>query len=130
MRVLYTFWGKVKKGKQRGKDLGFPTANLTLHKKIPEGIYAAKVSIRSIGVKPGIVWYPAATFIGSAKTFGETKVHAESYILDFDQNIYGKWISVTLLKKIRENKKFDSEKTLIEQMKKDISDTKTYFSAV
>src|SRR5690242_18731678 len=98
MKILYAFWGKIKKGKQRGKSLGFPTANIALHKQIPEGIYASTVIVQNKK-------YIAATFIGSAKTFGEKEYQAECYILDFNQNIYNKWVSIRLLKKIRENKK-------------------------
>lgn len=109
---MYRFWGKVRKNKQRGKKLGFPTANINLTKNIPEGIYVSYAKI-------GIFIYPALTFIGTAKTFNEKTFHAETYILDFKQDIYGKWISVNLLRKIRDNKKFDSAEELIKQMKKD-----------
>ncbi|MDP3758687.1 MAG: riboflavin kinase, partial [Candidatus Daviesbacteria bacterium] len=63
------------------------------------------------------------------KTFNEKKFQAETYILNFNQNIYGKWISVKLLKKIRNNKKFNSAKELIVQMKKDKAVTEKYFRA-
>src|SRR6266576_2532672 len=101
MKQLYIFWGKVIAGQKRGKKLGFPTANVRLHKK-----------------------YTAATFIGSAKTFGETEYKAETYILNFNQNLYGKWITIRLFKKLRDNKKFDSEKALVLQMKEDINKVK------
>ncbi|MDO8573784.1 MAG: riboflavin kinase [Candidatus Daviesbacteria bacterium] len=117
----YNFWGKVRKHNQRGKQLGFPTANVNLTKNIPEGIYISKTKIqRQI--------YPSLTFIGTAKTFNEKKFHAETYILDFNQNIYGKWISVKLFKKIRNNKKFNSAKDLIAQMQKDLQEARKYFS--
>ena len=45
MKTLFILRGKVKKGKSRGKFLGFPTANINLHKKIPEGIYASIVKL-------------------------------------------------------------------------------------
>nr|MBI5455501.1 riboflavin kinase [Candidatus Levybacteria bacterium] len=121
MKTLFMFWGKVKKGKERGKLLGFPTANVTLHKKISEGIYASSVTIEE-------KTYFAATFIGSAKTFNEKDYKAESYILNFNKNIYGKWIGIKLFKKIRDNKKFKSEKELIIQMKQDILDIKKFFN--
>lgn len=120
MKSLITFWGKVKRGKGRGKQLGFPTANIPLHKHIPEGVYTSKVSIA------GKV-YPAATFVGSAKTFGEKEYQAESYILDFNKNIYGKWITVKLFKKLRGNKKFDSQSALVEAIKQDILIARKFF---
>lgn len=117
---MYKFWGKVRRHNQRGKKLGFPTANVNLNKIIPEGIYISKAKVNNLV-------YPALTFIGTVKTFGETKFHSETYILDFNQNIYGKWISVELVKKIRDNKKFSSRKRLIKQMKKDEQAAIKYF---
>ena len=114
------FWGKVKKYNQRGKKLGFPTANVALRKNIPEGIY---VSWTKLSNKQ----YPSLTFIGKAKTFDETRFHAETYILDFNKNIYGKWISVELIKKIRQNKKFNSVEDLIKEMKKDEQIARKHF---
>lgn len=114
------FWGKVRRHNQRGKKLGFPTANINLTKKIPEGIYISKTKLEN---KP----YPSLTFIGTAKTFGEIRFHAETYILDFNQDIFDKWISVKLIKKIRDNKRFDSAEALIKQMKKDEQEARKYF---
>ena len=120
MDRVYTFWGKVQAGAKRGRALGFPTANIPLHKQIPEGVYISEITIKN-------KIYPAATFIGSAKTFGEKDYKSETYILDFNQNIYGEWISIKLVKKIRGNKKFAGEKDLVEQMKKDSKEVKNYF---
>lgn len=118
---MYKFWGKVKKNNQRGKSLGFPTANINLNKTIPEGIYISRTKLA------GKV-YPSLTFIGRAKTFNETKYQAETYIFDFNQNIYHQWISVKLIKKIRENKKFNSSEDLMAQMKKDEIVARKYFT--
>ncbi len=114
------FWGKVRKANQRGKTLGFPTANINLNKKNPEGIYISQTKLA------GKV-YPSITFIGKAKTFNEIKFQSETYILDFDKNIYDNWITVKILKKIRENKKFNSAKDLISQMKNDEIVARDYF---
>ncbi len=115
------FWGKVRSNNKRGRVLGFPTANLNLSRKIPEGIYISKIKIDNND-------YKSLTFIGAAKTFNEKKYKAETYILDFNQNIYDKWISIELIKKIRENKKFDSLEELIIQMKKDEEAARKYFA--
>ena len=114
------FWGIVKRHNRRGKSLGFPTANIKLHKEILEGIYISKTKI-------GNTFYPSVTFIGAPKTFNEKKVHAESYILDFKKDIYNRWITIELIKKIRENKKFNSANDLIKQMKKDEQVARNYF---
>lgn len=117
---MFKFWGKVVEGKKRGKSLGFPTANIKLHKKIPQGIYLSKVKVSDNT-------YNSLTFIGEAKTFNETNYQAESSLLDFKGNLYDKRINVKLIKKIRGNKKFKSEKELVDQMKKDREVAKKYF---
>lgn len=112
--------GKIKKGKNRGAGLGFPTANINLHKKIVEGIYLVQATVNKKN-------YPALAFIGAAKTFGEEKVILETHILNFKGSICGKWLSVRLLKKIRDNKKFQSAEDLITQMEKDREQAEKYF---
>lgn len=121
LRLRLKFRGKVRTHNKRGKKLGFPTANINLTKKIPEGIYISKTKVDGNEHK-------SITFIGIAKTFNEKKFHAETYILDFNQNIYGKWIFVELIKKIRGNKKFSSADELVDQMKQDEADTRKYFT--
>lgn len=121
MQIMTHFYGKVQKGAARGRQLGFPTANLRLHKKIPEGIYAAQVLIDK-------TVYNAAAFIGSAKTFGEKEYKAEIYILDFSKDLYGKYLSVRLYKKIRDNKTFAGKEALILQMEKDIKEIRKIIS--
>lgn len=117
---MYNFWGKVRTHNRRGKDLGFPTANVNLFKRIPEGIYISRTRVDGTE-------YGSLTFIGIAKTFNEKRFHSETYILDFKKNIYGSWVSVNLIKKIRQNKKFNSANDLISQMKKDETQARKYF---
>jgi riboflavin kinase/FMN adenylyltransferase len=121
MQVLYTISGRVFEGDHRGRELGFPTANIRLHKHIPQGIYASSVSIN------GKV-YNAATFVGSAKTFMKMQVIVESFIFDFTGDLYGKWLSVKLFEKIRENEKFASVEELIAQMNRDVKNIKSFFA--
>lgn len=117
MQFLYKYKGKVVGGKKRGRNLGFPTVNVKLHKNIPEGVYASEIIIEK-------TVYFAATFIGSSKTYGESDYKSESFIFDFNQDVYGKWISIKLINKIRGNIKFSSEIDLISQIKKDILEIK------
>ncbi len=118
--TIATFSGIVKKGKGRGKDFGFPTANISLDKSIPEGIYLSKTTI--YGKE-----HPSLTFIGIVKTFNETNYQAETYILNFDASLYDKEITIELLQKIRENKKFESKEELVAQMEKDKQDALRFF---
>ena len=120
LNSLFTFKGKVKSHLGRGKKLGFPTANIDIDKEIPEGIYIGFTHIDSQKL-------PSLIFIGAPKTFEETDKKAESYILDFSEDIYGKLITLEVLKKIRDNKKFVNEKELIEQMKEDEKQAREYF---
>ncbi len=117
---MFKFLGKVRKGQNRGKHLGFPTANVDLHHKISEGVYLSTVKINKDQCS-------ALTFIGNATTFNENKYHSETYILNFDKDIYGMYVSIKLLKKLRGNVKFKSEKELIKQMEKDTKLAKDYF---
>lgn len=119
--MTYQFWGKVTHGKNRGKSHGFPTINLRLHKKIPEGVYVSITKYTNI-------WHKSLSFVGIAKTFEDTDIHAESYIFDFNHNLYGKWISIKILKKIRNNRKFSSKEELIKQIKEDQKQALQYFN--
>lgn len=120
MKPLYVLEGLVQEGKKRGKDLGFPTANISLSQKIPSGIY---ISLTNVEEKE----FPSLTFIGEAKTFDETIYQAETYIFDFNKTIYTKWLSVRLVKKIRKNEKFISAAVLIEKMKEDEKIARLWF---
>lgn len=114
------FWGKVQQGDKRGRELGYPTANMNLHKKIEEGVYCSEVKIDN-------KWYPALTFIGKAIVFGKKDYKAETWIIDFNSNLYGKTLSVKLLKKLRDNKNFNNAESLIIQMKQDEKEGRDYF---
>ena len=113
--------GIVAKGKQRGKLLGFPTANIRLIQSIPEGVYISQTIISSTSL-------PSLSFVGKAETFNEDDVKLETYIFNFDEDLYGKEIIVELIKKIRNSQKFQSKEKLIEQMEKDKKEALEYFS--
>ncbi len=115
------FSGIVKKGAGRGKDLGFPTANIDGPEGIEDGIYLG-------WAMPGLAHaLPALIFIGKAETFQETERKAEIYILDFKGNLSEKEINVELIKKIRENIKFISKEDLINQMREDEKVAREFF---
>lgn len=115
--------GKVRRGEDRGKKLGFPTANINLWQFIPEGVYVSNTKIKGKS-------YPSLTFIGKAETFNETKIQAETHIFNFNTSIYSQWISICLLQKLRNSKKFKSPHELISQMKKDKQQAEKYFERV
>jgi FAD synthase len=99
--------GKVIQGKQRGKEIGFPTVNLELGKEIESGVYAGKVVINNKEYKAGI-------FIGSDKKM------LEAHLIRFSGDLYDKVVEIEIGEKIREVMKFDSDDNLIKQIKKDI----------
>ena len=116
--ALPTITGVVVRGAGRGKELGFPTANLQLSdatERPLEGIYAAWVTIGAIAHK-----YSAAVHVGPAPTFNRTQSIIEVHLLNFPpQDLYGAKLTVTLVQKIREVQKFSSATDLITAIKKD-----------
>ena len=108
------FTGVVKKGAQRGKELGFPTVNIPLTDASVSGIYAARVKV-------GEETYEAAAYADK-----KGKV-LEAHILDFDDDLYGWKITIELLKKIREDKKFPDESSLKEVIAADIARIRSFF---
>ena len=116
--------GLVVKGSQRGKDLGFPTANITYEAQILplQGVYVVKVLL-------GKKEYPAVANIGTRPSFEKQKIkmHLEVHILDFSKNIYGKHVEVSFLKKIRNEKKFANPQQLIDQIQKDEALARQFF---
>lgn len=114
MQTPIEITGVVRKGKGRGKNIGFPTVNITLNRTVPEGVYASIVKIKT-------QTYRAASFVGRAETFGENELQLESYILDFNRDIYGTEITVKLIEKLRESKKFPSVQSLVTAIRKDVA---------
>lgn len=106
----------VEKGDQRGRELGYPTANMALGETIHPsyGIYATLVQIE--GEKN---WRMAASNIGIRPMFEAPTALIESYLLDFSGDLYGKKLRVKPVRKIRDEAKFNSLDDLIIQMEKD-----------
>jgi riboflavin kinase/FMN adenylyltransferase len=120
----YCIKGEVIHGMQRGRTIGFPTANVLVEHEyvMPAlGVYIGEVNVYG-------KWYRAMINIGFNPTFNlRNKMSIEAHILDFDQDIYGENIRVCLKKKIREEKKFSSIDELVNQLNQDLDDTKAYF---
>lgn len=110
--------GLVEHGDQRGRDLGFPTANLTLDGlHLPKfGVYAVQVDVAT---GPHAGRYHGAASLGVRPTFGIHHPNLESYIFDFDGDIYGQEISVALVGYLRAEETFDDLDGLIAQMRAD-----------
>jgi riboflavin kinase/FMN adenylyltransferase len=121
-RLLGWQWemqGIVEKGEQRGRTLGFPTANVPLGETLHPayGIYATWVKIVEDG--PDAPWLLSATNIGIRPMFEILVGQIESFIFDFDRDIYGKTLRIRPVKRLRSEAKFDSLDALIKQMEQD-----------
>ena len=108
--------GVVVCGDQRGRELGYPTANMELGETVHPayGIYAAMVQVQGEDE-----WHKAAVNIGIRPMFEVSVAQVESHILDFDRDIYGEILRVRPVKRLRGEAKFDSLEDLTRQMAKD-----------
>ena len=114
--------GKVVAGHRRGRDLGFPTANIATRTEVipQDGIYATlleaaaerRLSVSNIGVNP---------------TFGPGPRTIESFVLDFDNDIYGESVKLSFVKRLRGEKKFASADALVAQMHEDVRNARAVF---
>ena len=111
--------GTVIKGSSLASRWGFPTANINPHHEVipPAGIYAARAIY-------GRKKFNAVCYIGTRPTLGPLPVHIEVHIFNFNRNIYGEYLEIQFVKKIRKEKKFASSVLLIRQIKKDVARAK------
>jgi riboflavin kinase/FMN adenylyltransferase len=111
----YSMSGKVIRGEQVGRRLGFPTANVNLNRRQSAvlGIFAARV--RGLGNNA----LDAVASVGTRPTFDGTKPILEVHIFDFDEDIYGRYIQVDFIERLRDERRFDSADALVEQMHRD-----------
>jgi len=117
----FSIFGKVVLGKKRGKKLGFPTANIKpgITLALQNGVYVSKIKLDKK------IYYGVAN-IGIKPTFGKNDVTVETYIFNFEENIYGKFIEVIPLYQLRLEKKFSDVKELKHQIMLDIKATRNY----
>ncbi|MDP7051168.1 MAG: bifunctional riboflavin kinase/FAD synthetase [Verrucomicrobiota bacterium] len=119
--------GKVVHGDGRGRELGFPTANLDITGLCipPRGVYAAHVLVEGQTRR-------AAVNIGLRPTVEgtEPRLHVEAHILDFEGDLYGEDLEITFVKKLRDEEKFDSLEALKEGIAKDVDDVRKLFATL
>jgi len=121
--------GVVVRGDQRGRDLGFPTANLRADPQaaVPaDGVYAGRVvQIDEWGnTRTDLPSRPAAISVGSNPTFEGLHQSVEAYVLDFDADLYGQNLGVEFLHRLRDMQRFDSIGALVDQMAADVEQTR------
>jgi riboflavin kinase/FMN adenylyltransferase len=99
--------GVVIEGKKKGRELGFPTANIILAEPMEGGIYAGRTTIEGEDYPGAIFIYPGGNLF-------------EIHILDFDGDLYGQFLTVEIGAKIRDFKKIDNEEDLKKQIADDV----------
>lgn len=112
----YRICGRVVYGDQRGRSIGFPTANIGLHRKASplHGVFA--VQVHGLGDQP----VPGAANIGNQPTVnGDRRYLLEVHLFDFAQEIYGRHLEVEFVKRLRDEKRFDSFEQLRKQIERD-----------
>ncbi len=117
----YAIDKRIVHGEKIGRTLGYPTFNIDSDEHIDllkRGVYISKVKLND-------TVYNSITNIGVSPTFNRRKVSVETFIFDFDGDIYGEYVSLSLLFFIREEIKFESKEELVSQIKKDIEVAKS-----
>ena len=119
----YKMSGRVAHGDKRGRTLGYPTANIHLHRgKVPlTGVYA----IRLYGLEDEPI--EGVANVGVRPTIGEGNTLLEVHLFDFNKDIYGENVQVYFLHKVRDEKKFDGLPALVAQIERDCQSAKHYF---
>ncbi|HXW84152.1 MAG TPA: bifunctional riboflavin kinase/FAD synthetase [Candidatus Binataceae bacterium] len=108
--------GEVVRGRERGRALGFPTANIANETECtpPDGVYATRVLLADGS-------YGSITNVGMRPTFAEAERSFEAHIFDFDRDIYGQRVKLELIERIRQERKFDSPEALRKQIGLDLA---------
>ena len=111
----YRMAGRVRRGAQLGRKLGFPTANLALHRKVVPlwGVFAVRVS------GAGLADHPAVVSLGTRPTINGTEPLLEVHVFDFDGDLYGRYLDVDFIRRLRDERRFPTIDALVEQMHRD-----------
>lgn len=119
----YSILGKVRCGAQLGRQLGCPTANIELQRRLTpvHGIYT--VMVHGIQHKP----MPGVASVGIRPTVDGTKTLLEVHLLDFDGDLYGRTVQVDFCTKLREEERYANLDLLKEQIAKDVTAARNYF---
>jgi riboflavin kinase/FMN adenylyltransferase len=121
----FSLRGPVVRGHERGRGIGFPTANMavTPDRALPAfGVYVTRAYA-------GDRVYPSATNIGVNPTFDDTRPSVETYLLDFEGDLYGRELRIELLHRLRGEVKFEGIDALVAAIASDVQATRDYFAA-
>jgi riboflavin kinase / FMN adenylyltransferase len=115
--------GKVMQGDQRGRTIGFPTANLCTENELlpPHGVYATTTRVAD-------VVYPSVTNVGTRPTVDSSgKTTVETHLFDFDRDLYGSTIRIGFVQRLRDERRFDSVDLLRQQIAADVQQARVLF---
>jgi riboflavin kinase/FMN adenylyltransferase len=122
--------GSVIQGQRRGRQLGFPTANLCSDNELmpPAGVYATVAQIDGI-------YYPSVTNVGVRPTFeeantGRGQVTVEAHLFDFGQDLYGRRLRLEFVQRLRDERRFESVDALKAQIGIDCAQTRALFDSM
>ncbi|MBQ8321401.1 MAG: riboflavin biosynthesis protein RibF [Clostridia bacterium] len=113
--VPYFICGRVAHGRSEGRRLGFPTVNIPIDSSravLKRGVYRTAIPI-------GDKIYNGITNVGTCPTFTEREIHTETYILDFDGDLYERELKIYFLGYIRDERRFESEEELVARIAED-----------
>jgi len=121
----YRIRGVVVRGERRGRQLGYPTANLSrIDTLLPgEGIYAARAWVDGAG-------WPAAVSLGPNLTFGESELKVEAYLVGYDGVLYDRMVEVDFVARLRDIERFNGVESLITRMRRDVEAVERIVAAV
>jgi riboflavin kinase/FMN adenylyltransferase len=120
----YRICGRVAHGDARGRTIGFPTANIDLHRKVSpvHGVFAVTVHGLAEGVLPGVA------NIGNRPTVeGDSRYLLEVHLFDFSRTIYGEHVQVQFCKRLRDELRFESFEALRQQIERDADAARAFF---
>jgi riboflavin kinase / FMN adenylyltransferase len=117
--------GPVVSGAKRGTGMGYPTANVRMGKgtALAHGIYAVVVDVH--GER-----HQGAAYLGTRPTFDHGEVLLETFLLDFDADLYGREIAIEFVDFIRADRKFESSEALVAQMDRDVAKVRSVLAAL
>ena len=121
----FTLCGRVIHGDKRGRQLGFPTANVALHRRLSplRGVFAVTATLPDGTVVDGVA------NVGTRPTVDGQDARLEVHLFDFDRDIYGKLVRVAFLHPLRDEQKFNTLEELIAQITKDSAQARNWLEA-
>jgi riboflavin kinase/FMN adenylyltransferase len=121
----YYIDGVVVEGRGRGREIGFPTANLSTSNELlpPHGVYATTITLK------GVV-HAALTNIGTRPTFGESDVAIETHVLGYAGDLYGRRVRLSFVQRLRDERRFPDVDALRAQIEADTRRAERLFSRI